>query len=93
MGLFLANSLVFYAVLCEMQRVLHRLRRLLLGRVFEVRVEVCRGGEVAVTEPLLDHFHRHDVCQKQRSAAVPEIVEADFDRVLLFATGFDQRIC
>lgn len=66
-----------------MQHILHCLRGLLLGRVLKVRVEVCRGGEVAVTEPFLDHLHRHSVRQKQRSAAMPQIVEADAAKAVL----------
>ena len=40
-------------------------------------VDICRGADVAVTEPFLNLFHGHVVCQQQRSAAMPEIVETD----------------
>ena len=66
-----------------MQHVLHCLCGLLLGRVLKVRVEVRRGGEVAVTEPFLDHLHRYAIRQKQRSAAMPQIVEADAAKAVL----------
>ena len=42
-----------------------------------MRVDVCRGGKVAVSQPFLDLLHRHAVGQHQRSAAVSQIMEAD----------------
>ena len=47
-------------------------------------VDICRGADVAVTEPFLNLFHGHVVCQQQRSAAMPEIVETDMPQAFHF---------
>jgi hypothetical protein len=40
-------------------------------------VNVCRGADVAVPQPLLNLLHGHVVCQQQRGTWVPEIVKAE----------------
>ena len=55
-----------------------------LGLIIQVAVDVCRGADVAVTKPFLDLLHGHVVGQQQRSAAVPEIVEADMPQAFHF---------
>ena len=39
-------------------------------------VDIRRGGEVAVAQPLLNVFERHAVGQQQAGAAVSEVVKA-----------------
>ena len=47
-------------------------------------VDVRRGGNVAVAQPLLDQLHLHALCDKERRAGVAQIVEADvLESVLL----------
>ena len=45
-------------------------------------VDVRRGGEVAVSQPLLNVFERHAVGQQQAGAAMPEIVIPDLPHPL-----------
>ena len=40
-------------------------------------VNICRGREIAVTEPLLDLLHRNAICEHQVGARVPEIVKTN----------------
>ena len=53
------------AALRQGKPCLHRLCRGDLGLVIQVSVDIRRGGEVAVTQPLLNVLERHIVCQKQ----------------------------
>lgn len=41
-----------------------------------MRVNIGCGGEITVSEPVLDLLHRNVVCQQQAGAAMTEIVEA-----------------
>ena len=51
-------------------------------------IDVRRGGDVAVAEPLLDQFHLHTLRDQERGAGVAQIVEADvFESVLLQDRG------
>ena len=51
-------------------------------------VDVRRGGNVAVTQPLLDQLHLHALRDKERGAGVAQIVEADvLESVLLQNRG------
>ena len=34
-------------------------------------VDICRGGKIAVPEPVLNLLERHAVCKKQTGARVP----------------------
>ena len=79
-------------LLFRVQSAGHQPRRLLRRHV-EVRVNVSGGAEVRVPQPDLNLLHRDAVRQQERGCRMTKVVEADFDRVLLFATGFDQRIC
>ena len=55
-----------------------------VGIVIQVRINVGRGADVAVTEPLLDFFHRHTVCVKHAGVGMPEIVKTDRSHSVLF---------
>lgn len=44
-----------------------------------------------MTEPFLDHLHRYAVCQKQRSAAMPQIVEADAAEAVMLQKNWKLR--
>ncbi len=50
-------------------------------------VDVRRGTDVAVSEPFLDLLQGDIVCQKQRCAAVPEIMETDLSQPVLLQDG------
>ena len=62
---------------CSFQTVHHGVRRRELGIIVQMRVDVGCRGEITVTKPLLNLLHRYTVGQKQRSAAVTEVVIAD----------------
>ena len=55
-----------------------------VGIVIQVRINVGRGADVAVTKPLLDFFHRHTVCVKHAGVGMPEIVKTDRPQAVLF---------
>ena len=40
-------------------------------------VNIRRGGYVAVTKPLLDQFHLHALCDKERCAGVAQVVKTN----------------
>ena len=53
-----------------------------------VAVDVRRGGDVAVSKPLLDQLHLHALRDKERCAGVAQVVEADvLESVLLQDRG------
>ena len=66
------------------QDVVHYVCGRKLGLIIQVAVDVCRGADIAVAQPFLDLLHGHVVGQQQRSAAVPEIVEADMPQTFQF---------
>ena len=47
-------------------------------------VDIARGGNVAVTEPLLNILERHSVGIKQSRAGMTQIVEADAAHPVIF---------
>ena len=49
----------------QSQDIVHYICRGDLGFVIQVGVDICRGGEVTVSQPLLDLLQRHIVRQKQ----------------------------
>ena len=53
-----------------------------------MRIDIARGGNIAVPEPLLNVLQRHPIRIQKRRAAVPEIVEANAAKaVMLQKTG------
>ena len=46
-------------------------------------INVRRGGDVAVPQPLLDQLHLHALCDQERCAGVAQIVEANVLEVVL----------
>lgn len=66
--------IIFYL---HSQRFTDRRRAFLLAVDIEMRVNVCRGLNIGMSEPFPDHLHRHFFRQQQRRAGVPELVEAD----------------
>ena len=60
-------------------------------------VDVRRGGDVTVSQPLLDQLHLHALCDKERRAGVAQVVEADVLHTVLpqdrYPTSFLQKIC
>ena len=65
-----------------------------LGAIIQVRVDVCRGGKVAVSQPFLDLLHRHALLEQQAGAAVPLRYNKDkrknpvFSRVSAFVVAY-----
>ena len=57
--------------LCNPKAGEHCIRRVQLGAVVQMSVNICRGRKIAVTEPLLDLFHGNAVCEHQAGARVP----------------------
>ena len=62
---------LFFLIRCKAQAIEHCISRSQLRAVIQMCVDVCRSPEVAVTKPLLNLLHRHTVCQKERSTAMP----------------------
>ena len=42
-----------------------------------VAVDIRRSGDVAVPQPLLDQFHLHALCDKERRAGMAQVVKMD----------------
>ena len=57
--------------LCNPKAGEHCIRRVQLGAVVQMGVNICRGREIAVTEPLLDLLHGNAVFEHQAGARVP----------------------
>ena len=53
------------------QNVVHDVCRRKLGLIIQMAVDVCRGADVAVTQPFLNLLHGYVVGKQQRCAAVP----------------------
>ena len=70
-GLALPPTTSEVAALRQSKPCLHCLCRGDLGLVIQVGVDVRRGGEVAVAQPLLNVLERHAVGQQQAGAAMP----------------------
>ena len=67
----------------QSQDIVHNVCGRKFGFIIQMAVDVRRGADVAVTKPLLNLFHGHVVCQQQRGATVPEIVETDMPQAVL----------
>ena len=70
-GLALPPPASEVAALRQSKPCLHRLCRGDFKLVIQVGVDVRRGGEVAVAQPLLNVLERHAVGQQQAGTAVP----------------------
>jgi hypothetical protein len=55
----------------------------------DVGVGVGGDGDVGVTEQLLDHHQVYALVQQERSARVPQVVEADRAQVRTLEQGFE----
>ena len=55
----------------QRQSLLHRGSAQLLRLGIQVSVDVRRGGDIAVTQPLLNLLHGHPLLQQQTDAGVP----------------------
>ena len=55
-----------------------------IGIMIQMRIHIGRRSDIAVTEPLLDLFHRHAVCVKHAGVGMPEIVKTDRPQAVLF---------
>ena len=47
-----------------------------------MRIDVCRGGEIAVSEPVLNLLHRNAVCKHQRGTAMSQIMKSDLSKLI-----------
>ena len=74
----------------QAEDIVHHICGRKLGFVVQMTVDVRRGADVAVSEPLLNLLHGHVVGQQQRGAAVPEIVEVANKAILV---GAENEIC
>ena len=81
---FLFASIPVFAEikLRQLERALHGAGGEDLRAVVQVRVDIGRGTDVAVPQPLLDLFHGHAVFEQQGCTAVPQIVQADVPQPL-----------
>ena len=88
-----------FSVRCKAQTIEHCVSRSQLRAVIQMCINVRRSWEIAVTKPFLNLLHRHTVCQKERSTAMPEIVIPDlshslcleqFRKTLCGVVGLDQ---
>ena len=46
-------------------------------------INVRRGGDVAMSQPLLDQLHLHALRDKERGAGVAQVVEANVLEIIL----------
>ena len=76
--IFGKNSGTPAGLLCvrQSQDIVHYICRGDLGLVIQVAVNIRRGGEVAVAQPLLNVFERHAVGQQQAGTAMAKVVKA-----------------
>ena len=59
-----------------LQRGRNNIRRFQFALGIQVRVNIARRLNIRVTQPVLDHLHRHLFGQEKRRAGMPELVEA-----------------
>ena len=72
-----------FLFLRAVEHTVHGVCRSLLCRVVEMCIDVCRGGEGAVTQPDLDLLHGDTVAEKQAGAGVTKIMEANLAKPVL----------
>lgn len=76
------------------QNIVHNVCGRKLGLIVQMAVDVCRGADVAVTQPFLDLLHGNVVGQQQRGAAMPLRYNKDkrknpvFSRVSAFVVAY-----
>ncbi len=46
-------------------------------------VNICRGGEVTVTQPFLDFLHGYPIFQQQTGTGMSEVMEANLPQPVL----------
>ena len=68
----------------ECQRVCHRSGTQVLGLRIQMRVDIRRGRNIAVAQPLLNLLHRYALFQQQAGAGVAQIMEADPAQTIFF---------
>ena len=71
MPLLFKLPLLYGLRLWQCQRVCHRPGAQVLGLRIQMRVNVGRGGNIAVSQPLLNLLHRHALFQQQAGTGVP----------------------
>lgn len=47
-----------------------------------MRIDVCRGGKIAVSEPVLNLLHGNAVCKHQRGTAMSQIMKSDLTKLI-----------
>lgn len=57
--------------------------------IIKVRVDVCRGGKVAVAQSFLDLLHRNAVGKQEARAAVMKIVQTNDTHTVRLQNTFD----
>lgn len=77
------NLCQLFLFLRAVEHTVHGVCRSLLCRVVEMCIDVCRGGEGAVTQPDLDLLHGDTVAEKQAGAGVTKIMEANLAKPVL----------
>ena len=68
----------------QCQCVCHRPGAQVLGLRIQMRVDIRRGRNIAVTQPLLNLLHRYALFQQQAGTGVAQIVESDPAQTILF---------
>lgn len=48
-----------------------------------MRIQICRGGYAAMTQPLLNFDQGHSCCDQKICAAMTQIMKADFSQIIL----------
>ena len=54
------------------------------GVGIEVRINICCGAHIAVSEPHLNDLHIDILCNQERRAGVAQVVESDRSQSVLF---------
>ena len=84
-GVYLFTLPFFYARrFGQEQGACHCLSAQVLGLRIQVRVDIRRGRNIAVTQPLLNLLHRHALFQQQAGAGVAQIMESNPAQAVLF---------
>lgn len=87
MPLLFKLPLLYGLCLRQCQRVCHRPGAQVLGLRIQMRVDIRRGRNIAVSQPLLNLLHRYPLFQQQAGTGVPLRYNNDKQKKPLFSRG------
>jgi hypothetical protein len=74
------------------QRAFDRFQGVSLLAVVVMGIDLLRGGQIRVAEPLLDVLHRDALVAEERRAAVPEVMEADLPEPMVSSSPLTMKV-